>query len=482
MSYIEVFSLLFLVAFIFNLIKRPRIGANEPPLVPYRYPIIGHTYEYMFDTEDFLQKCREQYGDPFSLYVLGSVKTFTGAETSHEVLKNSDIFNFGEAVARAFPFRDIISRFKDLDIEYTARVVHEHVSNKVNTYTPRMQKELLSGIEQYFGDCKEPKVFRNIQNTLAPLIAKPVTNVIVCEEAAQIDELLNSFTIVEREFDKIMVIPPILSFIHYSLHTNLIALPLKFGWNPITKHRDIFVKHCKPMVEERLRQRKELGEKYVQKDDLLDFFITDQLNKEDIVVDDKYMDELFGQIIAIVFASISTTTKFLSFALFDYGARPELWDEIYEEQLKIHNETNGILSLEDVHKMVKLDCFLRESFRHSSDIDREVLVYIKDSVFNDKFFGETANEFQPKRHIILHANGKIVHSQATKVDRSNLTFGGGKRACPGRFFAVNEIKMCLHKLILRYKIRTESGKIDPLKRLATHSFPPTTGLILENRN
>ncbi|CAG8535285.1 13687_t:CDS:10 [Cetraspora pellucida] len=480
MSYVEAFGLFFIVAFIFNLIKRPRIGANEPPLVPYRYPIIGHTYEYLFDPENFLQKCREQYGDPFSLFVLGSVKTFTGAETSHEVLKNSDIFDFGEAVARAFPFKDIISRFKVLDIDYTARVVHEHVSNKINTYTPRMQKELLSGIEKYFGDCKEPKVFRNIQNILAPLIAKPVTNVIVSEEAAQIEELLDSFTIVEREFDKIMVIPPILS------------LPLKFGYNPISKHRDIFVKHCKPMVEERLRQRKELGEKYVQKDDLLDLFITDELNKRDVVVDDKYMDELFGQIMAIVFASIN------------YGARPELWDEIYEEQLKIHNETNGILSLEDVHKMVKLDCFLRESFRHSSDIaslghvmtkdsytfnngitipkDREVWVYVKDSVFNDKFFGETANDFQPKRHITSHANGKIVHSQATKVDRSNLTFGGGKRACPGRFFAVNEIKMCLHKLILRYKIRTESGKIDPLKRLATLSFPPTTGLVLENRN
>ncbi|CAG8815434.1 10390_t:CDS:2, partial [Gigaspora rosea] len=82
-----------------------------------------------------------------------------------------------------------------------------------------------------------------------------------------------------------------------------------------------FVKRCKPIVEERIHQRKKLGEKYIQKEDLLDFYLGDPHFKTD-VVDDQYMDELFGHL-------------------------PELWDEIYEEQLKIHNESNGILSTED---------------------------------------------------------------------------------------------------------------------------------------
>ncbi|CAG8797425.1 25797_t:CDS:1, partial [Gigaspora rosea] len=41
-------------------------------------------------------------------------------------------------------------------------------------------------------------------------------------------------------------------------------LPLKFGWNPITQHRDLFVQRCKQIIEERIHQRKELGEKYIQ--------------------------------------------------------------------------------------------------------------------------------------------------------------------------------------------------------------------------
>ncbi|CAG8813660.1 4450_t:CDS:2, partial [Gigaspora rosea] len=185
-----------------------------------------------------------------------------------------------------------------------------------------------------------------------------------------------------------------------------------------------------------------------------------------------------------------------------YSGRPELWNEIYEEQLKIHNESNGILSTEDVNKMVKLDCFLKESFRYSTDPaglphtlvsdsytfsngttipkGRDVYVYMKDTAFNNIFFGETSNDFQPNRHITSYRDGKIIHTPAARIDRSFITFGGGKHACPGRFFAVNEIKMCLHKLILNYNIRTESGKIVPPRVLSLATFPSISGLIFEN--
>ncbi|RIB26857.1 cytochrome P450 [Gigaspora rosea] len=504
MTYVEIFGLLLFIVFTFHLIKRPRIGANEPPLVPYRYPIIGHTYDFYRNSANFLQNCKEKYGEPFSLYILGSVRTYTGDETSYEVFRNSDIFD-NSATLKVFPIVEIFDQFRQFNSpEFRTRVVHEQISGKVNIYTSRMQKEFLSGIEKYFGDCKEPKVFRNIRNTLGLMVAKPVANVILCEEAAQFEDIITSFVMLERELTYMRLVPPILSFISPSLHTKLLKLPLKFGWNPISQHRDIFVKRCKPIVEERLRQRKELGEKYIPKEDLLDFYLNDPNFKTD-VADDKYMNDLFGQLYEIVFASVSTTSRSLSFALFDYAGRPELWDEIYKEQLKIHNESNGILTTDDIQKMVKLDCFLKESFRYSSDIvhlivhtmtkdsytfsngttipkGRDVYIFAKDTAFSSKFYGDTVHDFQPKRHITSNSNGEVVHSPATKVDRSLLTFGGGKHACPGRVFAVNEIKMCLHKLILRYHIRTESGKVDPTIMKATVVLPPASGLVLKNRN
>ncbi|RIB23035.1 cytochrome P450 [Gigaspora rosea] len=460
---------------------------NEPPLVPYRYPIIGHTYRLLYDAENFLKECREKYGEPFSLYVFGNVRTFTGVDSTPEVLRNSDVFDHSVGVNKTFPFIDIFKKFTDFKSSFMSRVVHEQISGKISVYTSRMQKELVSGIENFIGDCKEPKVIGKIQETLSRIVAKPVVNILLGEECAKFEDIIVSFISAEKALDKMRFAPEFLLYIHPSLYKFVAMIPLKFGWNPMTQHRDIFVQRCKPIIEERICQRKKLGEKYIQKDDLLDFFISESGTD---VIDDNLLNHLFALIYMLVFAAISTTSRAVSFALF--------------EQLKIHNESNGYLSTEDVHKkMVKLDCFLKESFRHSSDIamlphtvvsnsytfsngitvpkGRDVYLYSQDTAFNNKLYGETSYEFQPKRHITSFSNGKTVHSPATKVDRSFITFGGGKHACPGRFFAVNEIKICLHKLILKYNIRTESGKIVPSLKISSIKIPPIAGLIFENR-
>ncbi|RIB23043.1 cytochrome P450 [Gigaspora rosea] len=502
MAYVEAFCLLFFIIFLFHWIKRSRIGLNEPPLVPYRYPIIGHTYRILYDAENFLKECKEKYGEPFSLYVFGSVTTFTGVDSTPEVLGNSDVFNFNSG--KMFPI-DVFKKFTGHTPSNIPRVVHEQVSGKISVYTSRMQKELVSGIENFIGDCKEPKVIGNIQETILRIVAKPIANVILGDEGAKFEDIIVSFIsfiTAEREIEKMVSAPGFLLCIHPSIYKFITMIPLKFGWNPLTQHRDLFVQLCKPIIEERICQRKQLGEKYIQKDDLLDFFLSDSGTD---VIDNNLLDHLFGDVYKIVFAAINSTSRTLSFALFDYGGRPELWNELYEEQLKIHNESNGYLSTEDVNKkMVKLDCFLKESFRFSLDIaalphtvvgdsytfsngttvpkDRDIYVYSKDVAFNNKFFGETSNEFQPKRHITSFSNGKTVHSPATKVDRSFITFGGGRHACPGRFFAVNEIKMCLHKLILKYNIRTESGKIVSPITKSFFKVAPSVGLTFENRN
>jgi cytochrome P450 len=47
--------------------------------------------------------------------------------------------------------------------------------------------------------------------------------------------------------------------------------------------------------------------------------------------------------------------------------------------------------------------------------------------------------------------------QFIAVTKENLSFGFGKHACPGRFFAANEIKLILARILLNYDIRPPKG-------------------------
>jgi hypothetical protein len=53
--------------------------------------------------------------------------------------------------------------------------------------------------------------------------------------------------------------------------------------------------------------------------------------------------------------------------------------------------------------------------------------------------------------------------------------------CPGRNFAINEIKYLMHNIILKYNLRTESGKFEEKRRFGPIAIPSSNGIIFEKR-
>lgn len=51
-------------------------------------------------------------------------------------------------------------------------------------------------------------------------------------------------------------------------------------------------------------------------------------------------------------------------------------------------------------------------------------------------------------------------SQFVSVNQNSLTFGFGRHACPGRFFAANEIKMILANILMRYDVRMPGDRTE----------------------
>lgn len=50
-----------------------------------------------------------------------------------------------------------------------------------------------------------------------------------------------------------------------------------------------------------------------------------------------------------------------------------------------------------------------------------------------------------------------AQNQLVSVTNTNLVFGYGRHACPGRFFAANELKLIIINIIMNYDIRLEEG-------------------------
>lgn len=71
---------------------------------------------------------------------------------------------------------------------------------------------------------------------------------------------------------------------------------------------------------------------------------------------------------------------------------------------------------------------------------------------------EGADEYRPLRHYVAEGEAMQRQVPATQLSGDFLSFGLGRHACPGRFFAVQTIKAMLAGLLLRYEFEILYGE------------------------
>lgn len=82
------------------------------------------------------------------------------------------------------------------------------------------------------------------------------------------------------------------------------------------------------------------------------------------------------------------------------------------------------------------------------------------AVNSDSSVFPTADRFDPLRFYDLRQQARdrgaveaAAQNQFVSVSQDSLTFGYGRHACPGRFFAANEIKMILAVALMGYEFK-----------------------------
>ena len=194
-------------------------------------------------------------------------------------------------------------------------------------------------------------------------------------------------------------------------------------------------------------------------------------------------EEISKYMLSLVFASMATTAGFMNHCLCDLAGRPNIQELLFEEQKKImdkySNDNNrSKLAVDDCHY---LGAFIWETMRLSSLplqqarcllSDKKIgdILIKKDTMVmmsgmlngqlekkeDDEGIGFTNPEkFDPER--FLDESGKLV-SYKKAYDMGFFPFGIGKHECPGRYFALSEIKLTLIAILRKYKMRTENDR------------------------
>ncbi|KAG6919289.1 hypothetical protein DXG01_007421 [Tephrocybe rancida] len=235
--------------------------------------------------------------------------------------------------------------------------------------------------------------------------------------------------------------------------------------------------HLRPLIQERLDKEAEYGKDWPGRpNDALTWLLNLAEGKQRTVRD------LTLRILVVNFAAIHTTSMAYTQILFHLAANPSFVPELRKEvETVISDEGYSKISL---HRMVKLDSFIKESQRLAGNgvvaMQRKVL---KDFTFSD-------GTMIPKGNTIAVANSAIHHDEENYSDPSifdgfrfskireqqaegfskhqmvaltndYIVFGHGKHACPGRFFAVNELKALLAHTLLNFDVSIEENGTRP---------------------
>ncbi|KPA37971.1 ent-kaurene oxidase [Fusarium langsethiae] len=180
--------------------------------------------------------------------------------------------------------------------------------------------------------------------------------------------------------------------------------------------------------------------------------------------------------ISISIVAYHTTSDLLSETLINLCQHPETFDALRQEIVEVLSKEGG-LTKAALYNLKLMDSVIKESqrlrpillgaFRRKALAD--VTLPNGDILKKgDKIIGETTHmwssenydnalEFDPYRYLKMRQTGddKKAHLVSTSAD--HLGFGHGLHACPGRFFAANEIKILLCHLLLKYEWKLPEG-------------------------
>jgi cytochrome P450 len=270
---------------------------------------------------------------------------------------------------------------------------------------------------------------------------------------------------------------------------------------PNRKHEKAFRRVVKPGIQQRLKEsRQRQAASDVEKaalgpepNDWLQWMIDFAVKNGDPHLLE--VNTLAGLELLINFASIHTSSFAITHAVLDLAASdPSYIDELRDEIRTVLAEHNGKWSKTALSQMSKLDSTMRESQRINGPSpigvlrrvvsptgittpsgihlpQHSVLGVNAHSIHHDpRHYGPDAHDFKPFRFAEKKADDGARQAWAT-TSATYMAFGGGRAACPGRFFGAAKVKLMLAHILMDYEIEGLQDR-PPNLYLGLNILPP----------
>ncbi|KAI2896354.1 hypothetical protein CBS63078_5645 [Aspergillus niger] len=202
--------------------------------------------------------------------------------------------------------------------------------------------------------------------------------------------------------------------------------------------------------------------------------------------------------LALAMAALFTTTEVLKQVLIDLAQHPQLVAPLRQE-IKQALSDHG-LGLAALGKMELLDSVMKESQRQlpiSVGLERKVIretalpdgtripqgshIMVDSSDMWSAEVHDNPEAYDGYRFLKRRQAGDKA-SQFVQSSREHNVFGGGRHICPGRFFASNELKLCLAHVLLKYDFRLKDGYCSRPMRFGVYaSVDPVAQLEVRRR-
>ncbi|OBZ87918.1 Ent-kaurene oxidase [Choanephora cucurbitarum] len=438
------------------------------PLIPFKIPFVGSTFAYYANPPKFTIENTRRFGSVFRMHMHGDIATVVGSKDAPEVFNHPSL-SFSASQGK---FLDNVAFHGEgeftLPKNVITHVVMKYLTPNLKLHSPRSFEKFLSSVQQI----KEDEFTKdNLLPFIRGFVARYSATAFVGAELSENLDLMNAFenavSDISHDFRPgvLRVIFPTLNHL-YMRYFNRKGTALK-------KYRTMI----KGALEQEIIRREKNG--LESEEDALGYLLKAYPHE----INNAHLETLTTVCLILIFVGVHTTSEATTYVMYRLVKHPKYIQDLREEQEEAiqreigteYNRKEPVIYTPNIYRhLQKLDSFIHECMRTKMN----GIGLGHKNIGQDDIQLQSGATVQPGKEVFInmwHVNhdpqnlsgqqdldkfrgfrfvgqDKLV----TKTGHDNISFGMGKHACPGRWFAVHQIKGIVSFFIRHYDMSAVS--------------------------